>query len=58
MTPVLDLFKLDGQSALVTGGAKGLGTKINEGLLEAGVESLFFCGRGRHGSLQEEENRH
>ncbi|MFW9855296.1 MAG: SDR family oxidoreductase [Candidatus Thorarchaeota archaeon] len=57
MTTVLDLFKLDGQSALVTGGAKGLGTKINEGLLEAGVENLFFCGRGKHGSLHKEEER-
>lgn len=54
---VLDLFKLDGQFALVTGGAKGLATHVNEGLLEAGVDNLFFCGRGRHGSLQDEEIR-
>ena len=54
---VLDLFKLTNKKALVTGGAKGIGRSINEGLLEAGVESLIFCGRGRHGSLEEEENR-
>ncbi len=54
---VLDLFSLKGKNALVTGGAKGIGTKINEGLLEAGVKSLIFCGRGRHGSLEEEKLR-
>ncbi|MFW9904306.1 MAG: SDR family NAD(P)-dependent oxidoreductase [Candidatus Thorarchaeota archaeon] len=56
-TPVLDLFKLTGKVALVTGGAKGVGSIINEGLLEAGVTTLIFCGRGRHGSLEDEENR-
>ncbi len=54
---VLDLFKLTDKKALVTGGAKGIGRKINEGLLEAGVETLIFCGRGRHGSLEDEEKR-
>ncbi len=54
---VLDLFKLTNKKALVTGGAKGIGRKINEGFLEAGVESLIFCGRGRHGSLEDEQNR-
>lgn len=54
---VLDLFSLKGKKALVTGGAKGIGRKINEGFLEAGVESLIFCGRGRHGSLEEEKLR-
>jgi gluconate 5-dehydrogenase len=55
--PVLDLFKLTGRVALVTGGAKGIGTVINEGLLEAGVTTLIFCGRGKHGSLEGEQNR-
>ncbi|MFX0051484.1 MAG: SDR family NAD(P)-dependent oxidoreductase [Candidatus Hermodarchaeota archaeon] len=54
---VLDLFKLTRKVALVTGGAKGLGTAINEGLLEAGVTTLIFCGRGRHGSLDAERER-
>lgn len=54
---VLDLFKLTGKNALVTGGAKGIGTKINEGLLEADVKSLVFCGRGRHGSIEDEQVR-
>ena len=54
---VLDLFKLTGKNAFVTGGAKGIGTKINESLLEAGVKSLTFCGRGRHGSMEEEQGR-
>ncbi|MCK4848193.1 MAG: SDR family NAD(P)-dependent oxidoreductase, partial [Candidatus Heimdallarchaeota archaeon] len=54
---VLDLFKLTGKNALVTGGAKGIGTKINESLLEAGVKTLIFCGRGRHGSIEEEQVR-
>jgi gluconate 5-dehydrogenase len=56
-THVLDLFKLTGKVALVSGGAKGLGTVINEGLLEAGVNTLIFCGRGRHGSLEDEQER-
>lgn len=56
-TPVLDLFKLTDKIALVSGGAKGLGTVINEGLLEAGVSTLIFCGRGRHGSLEDEQER-
>jgi len=54
---VLDLFKLTDKKALVTGGAKGIGRKINEAFLEAGIESLVFCGRGRHGSLEDEQNR-
>ena len=57
MTSVLELFKLNGKAAFVTGGAKGLGQIINEGLLEAGVSKLAFCGRGRHGSIEAEEIR-
>ncbi len=54
---IIDLFKLDGKKCLVTGGAKGIGKKISEGLLEAGANTLIFCGRGRHGSLENEESR-
>ncbi|MFX1283253.1 MAG: SDR family NAD(P)-dependent oxidoreductase [Promethearchaeota archaeon] len=54
---VLDLFKLTDKIALVSGGAKGLGTIINEGFLEAGVKTLIFCGRGRHGSVEDEQER-
>jgi NAD(P)-dependent dehydrogenase (short-subunit alcohol dehydrogenase family) len=54
---VLDLYKLTDKTALVTGGAKGLGMEINKGLLEAGIQTLIFCGRGRHGSLEDEKIR-
>ncbi|MHA2347030.1 MAG: SDR family NAD(P)-dependent oxidoreductase [Candidatus Hodarchaeales archaeon] len=54
---VMDSFKLNGKKCLVTGGAKGIGKKISEGLLEAGASTLIFCGRGRHGSLEDEESR-
>ncbi|MHA1969828.1 MAG: SDR family NAD(P)-dependent oxidoreductase, partial [Candidatus Hodarchaeales archaeon] len=54
---VIDLFRLTNKVAFVTGGAKGLGIVINEGLLEAGVKKLFFCGRGRHGSIEAESSR-
>lgn len=54
---VIDLFRLTNKTAFVTGGAKGLGTAINESLLEAGVKKLFFIGRGRHGSINAESTR-
>lgn len=50
MTHITDLFKLDGEVALVTGGAKGLGNFSVEGLAEAGAD-IAICGRDIHGKL-------
>ncbi|WP_019585289.1 SDR family NAD(P)-dependent oxidoreductase [Deinococcus apachensis] len=36
-TGILDLFRLDGRHALVTGGAQGIGLEIARGLAEAGA---------------------
>ncbi len=44
MAHALDLFKLDGKVALVTGGSKGLGYFAAEGLAEAGAD-VAICGR-------------
>ena len=33
-----NLFSLDGKTALVTGGAKGIGAMITQGLIESGVK--------------------
>jgi len=52
MTHALDLFKLDGKVALVTGGSKGLGYFAAEGLAEAGAD-VAICGRGMSASLDD-----
>ena len=44
MTDVKSLFDLSGKTALVTGGSRGLGAEIAEGLAEAGA-SLFLLAR-------------
>src|SRR5439155_9416509 len=41
---VRDLFDLSGRAAIVTGGSRGLGFEIAEGLAEAGA-SLMLCAR-------------
>ena len=44
MPNINDLFKLDGRVAIVTGGSRGLGQEMAEGLAEAGC-SLMLCAR-------------
>ncbi|HDZ18299.1 hypothetical protein LCGC14_1426230 [marine sediment metagenome] len=51
MTHIEELFKLDGEVALVTGGGKGLGYFSAEGLVEAGAD-VAICGRDIHGKLE------
>lgn len=41
---VMELFDLGGRSAIVTGGSRGLGKEMAEGLAEAGA-SLMLCAR-------------
>ena len=50
MTHITELFNLDGEVALVTGGGKGLGYFSAEGLVEAGAD-VAICGRDIHGKL-------
>ena len=50
-TPIQKLFDLGGQTALVTGGSRGLGLQMAEALGEAGAR-LMLCSR-KAGDLQE-----
>lgn len=50
MTHITELFKLDGEVALVTGGGRGLGYFSAEGLVESGAD-VAICGRNIHGKL-------
>jgi gluconate 5-dehydrogenase len=50
-TPVLKLFDLHGQTALVTGGSRGLGLQIAQALGEAGAR-ILLCSR-KAGDLEE-----
>src|SRR3954451_22979103 len=44
--PVMDRFKLNGKTALVTGGARGLGKTMATALAEAGAD-IALTGRSR-----------
>ena len=44
MRPLNELFDLTGRVAIVTGGSRGLGEEMAEGLAEAGA-SLMLCAR-------------
>ena len=39
-THVMDLFRLDGKVALITGGSKGLGASMAMGLAQAGAKTV------------------
>jgi NAD(P)-dependent dehydrogenase (short-subunit alcohol dehydrogenase family) len=52
---VLETFRLDGQVALVTGGSRGLGLQIAEGLGEAGA-SIAITARRQEGLLNAVEH--
>ena len=45
---VMDLFRLDGKVALITGGSKGLGASMAMGLAQAGAKNRhLFANAGR-----------
>jgi NAD(P)-dependent dehydrogenase (short-subunit alcohol dehydrogenase family) len=47
MPSVKQLFDLEGQTALVTGGSRGLGREIAEGLMEAGASVMLLARRAQ-----------
>lgn len=41
----MEMFRLDGQTAMITGGGRGLGAQIAQGYAEAGIQNLVLCSR-------------
>lgn len=42
---ILNLFRLDGKTAIITGGGRGLGAQFAQGFAEAGIANIVLCSR-------------
>ena len=59
MSGMTDLFSLEGKHALVTGGSRGIGYMIAQGLLQAGARVICpSAGGGNHPSPSVRKSRH
>ncbi|HEY7913549.1 MAG TPA: SDR family NAD(P)-dependent oxidoreductase, partial [Blastocatellia bacterium] len=57
MSTITELFDLEGRVALVTGGSRGLGREMAEGLAEAGASLMLLARREQWLSPTVEEFR-